>query len=54
MRFLKRVFWILAFAVVTFFWAVAFQHGFSLQAISSGAREEVKSLLQMISGGTKS
>jgi hypothetical protein len=51
MRFFKRVFWILAFAIVTFFWTVAFQHGFTPAALSKGAREEISTLFQLVSGG---
>lgn len=40
MRALPIVFWILAFLAATFCWMVIFQHGLSLQAFTSGAREE--------------
>lgn len=53
MRLIKRVFWTLAFLIVTFFWMVAFQHGFTLDGLSKGAREELKSIVSLVSGGKK-
>jgi hypothetical protein len=50
MRLIKQALWILAFLVVTFFWMVGFQHGFSLQNLSEGAKEEVETLLRQIKG----
>lgn len=51
MRLIKRVLWILAFLVATFFWMVAFQHGFTLDGLVKGTREELSTLLALVSGG---
>ncbi len=53
MRLIKQVFWIMAFLVVTFFWMVAFQHGFTVDAVSKGAREELQTLLGLANGEKK-
>jgi hypothetical protein len=49
MRVIKQALWIIAFVVVTFFWMVAFQHGFTLSAVSSGAKEEMQTLFTQFS-----
>jgi hypothetical protein len=51
MRFIKQVLWISAFLVATFFWMVAFQHGFSPDALVKGAREELTLLIGLVSEG---
>lgn len=51
MRLIKRVLWITAFLAATFFWMVAFQHGFTLDGLAEGTREELRTLLALVSGG---
>ena len=53
MRALPIVFWILAFLAATFCWMVIFQHGLSLQAFTSGAREELRVLFSLATGAGK-
>lgn len=53
MRLIKRVLWTLAFLVATFLWMVAFQHGFTLDGLTKGAREELSMLITLASGGKK-
>ncbi len=51
MRLIKRVLWITAFLAATFFWMVAFQHGFTLDGLVKGARQELGTLAGLLSGG---
>jgi hypothetical protein len=53
MRALPIVFWIIAFLAATFCWMVVFQHGFSWQAFTSGAREELRVLVSLVTGGSR-
>lgn len=53
MRLLPKVFWIAAFLAATFCWMVLFQHGFSWQGFTSGARAELTTLVKLISGDGK-
>ena len=51
MRLIKQVLWIAAFIVVTFFWMVAFQHGFTPGAIAAGAQEELRGIVALLNQG---
>jgi hypothetical protein len=50
MRLLPKVFWLAAFLAATFCWMVLFQHGFTWQGFTSGARQELTQLVSLASG----
>lgn len=49
MRLLSKILWSLAFIAATFIWMVLFEHGFSVDALSKGMREEWHALTTMTS-----
>ena len=53
MRLIKRAFWLFAFVIVTFFWMVAFQYGFTLQGIAAGAKAELTTVLGLTTTSDK-
>ncbi|MFZ4593297.1 MAG: hypothetical protein ACOYOF_03505 [Verrucomicrobiaceae bacterium] len=50
MRLLPKVFWLAAFLAATFCWMVLFQHGFTWQGFTSGARQELAQLVSLATG----
>jgi hypothetical protein len=48
MRFLRRVFWMIAFLAATFCWMVLFQYGFNPVAFQKGAIQEWQHLTQLL------
>lgn len=53
MRVISKVIWITAFAVATFCWMVLFQHGFSWQGFTTGAREELRMMVTRLTSDGK-
>ena len=49
MRLLSKILWSFAFIAATFIWMVLFEHGFSVDALSRGMREEWHALTTMTS-----
>lgn len=45
MRIPRKLLWLIAFAVCTFFWIVIFAHGWRPQRFLSGVREELSRIL---------
>jgi hypothetical protein len=53
MRAFTKVLWITAFLVATFCWMVLFQHGFTWQGFTTGAREELRAMVTRLAGDGK-